>query len=318
MAVHVWRSARSLGVLLLCAVLFLSRCSEPPQSDAETTPEGDHFEETLGGSMIAVEAAGDSLVMGDELFGDEVPQRLERDFEISRTEITRTQYGYFVDDGGYENPIYWTAAGWDWREEHELSRPSYWEIYTEPDHPVVGVSWHEAVAFCSWLSVKAGRQAAYDAGGRLLRDADGYHLPTELQWEYAAARAGEPPGVEREFPYGDGWYPDRVVCAQNAPSSVASRPQGNTPLGIADLAGNAWEWCSDNYGPIEEAQPGREWYHFNRSDDYLVVRGGHWGGTYQFSFRSAARARYLGDTRSKYIGFRVARTRVARSQEEPR
>jgi formylglycine-generating enzyme required for sulfatase activity len=276
---------------------------------SRTTDTRDYFEKNLGGSMVAVKAAGDSLVMSDAFFGNEVPQQLRDNFTISRMEVTRAQYAYFIDTGGYDDTAYWTDSGWAWRESGEVSRPSHWDAYTIPDQPVVGVSWYEAVAFCNWLSARAGLPAAYDEQGRLIPGAHGYHLPTELQWEYVAARAGAPLGVEREFPYGDGWDPNLVVCAQKGPLSVGSRPLGNTPLGIADLAGNAWEWCSDTYGAIETPASDEQWYRFDASTDYFLVRGGHWGGTYEYSFRSAARATYEAETRSRYIGFRLVRSR---------
>ena len=133
------------------------------------------------------------------------------------------------------------AAYWPYVAETGAPAPRHWTNGQIPDgketHPVVNVSWHDAEAFCSWLSTKLDREV---------------RLPTEAQWEYAAGgREG------RLYPWGD-----QDPNAEHAhfggsaeTTAVDAHPQGATPDGICDLAGNAWEWCRDRYGQYrDEAQ----------------------------------------------------------------
>ena len=97
---------------------------------------------------------------------------LESPFQISRYPVTVAQYQAFVEAAGYNHEQFWTDAGWKWREAEKITGPElYSDIFQTPNHPQVGVSWYEAVAFCNWLSDKTD---------------DPISLPTEAQWEKAA------------------------------------------------------------------------------------------------------------------------------------
>jgi formylglycine-generating enzyme required for sulfatase activity len=255
--------------------------------------------------------------MGDGTLGPNVAQTISGSFFISKFPITNAQFGRFVEDGGYGERGYWTTNGWAWKGR--IAQPAFWQQpkFGGPEQPVVGVSWYEAVAYCNWLSLREGLTPAYDDTGRLRLDASGYRLPTEVEWEYAAAK-GAPGQAERIYPWGDEWDPKNVVCGLSTPkaaktAAVGSRsPQGDTPQGLADMSGNVWEWCSDNaQGDGEIIAPSHPDRYYFRSDgrfEYMVLRGGSWINTFQNGFRSAFRG-FSAPPGSRYnvCGFRIVR-----------
>jgi formylglycine-generating enzyme required for sulfatase activity len=176
---------------------------------------------------------GGTFLMGDERHDNEKPvHRVALDaFAIGRTPVTWGEYRRFCED---------TDSHWpEWLEEgsqYHLDKGSD-DYYAKRgvardalDLPVVGVSWDDAVAYCTWLAERTDRP---------------YRLPTEAEWEYAC-RAG----TETRWSFGDdekalddyGWY------AKNANSKL--HPVGQkrpNPWGLLDMHGNVWEWCADWY-----------------------------------------------------------------------
>jgi iron(II)-dependent oxidoreductase len=223
-------------------------------------------------------------------------------YSIGKYEVTRGEYRQFMNAGGYTNSAYWSTDGWSWKVSSNRTEPRYWaarqnwyesppQPFTQTDnHPVVGMTYYEAEAFCNW------------AGG---------HLPTEAQWEKAARWDGHP----RVYPWGDNW--DQEKCNnwddslypryQTAP--VGSYPAGASPYGCQDMAGNVYEWCKDWYD--------NSYYSSSPSNDppgpssgsLRVLRGGVWHTVYDFPYacRSANRM-YCGPGEPwGYLGFRLAR-----------
>ena len=247
---------------------------------AESQPEQD-FQLPSGGSirMRYVPAGdfpmGNSGIGGDLQFGpaNEKPQHNVHlsGYWIGKYEVTRGDYRQFIDAGGYSNPAYWSADGLIWKSINSRTQPGYWPAqqtwgsppgtFTQGDtHPVVGVTYYEAEAFCTW------------AGG---------HLPTEAQWEKAARwnAAGIHPNV---YPWGDtwdaqkcnNWYDNVYPSYQTSPKG--SYPSSASPYGCAGMAGNVWEWCKDWYsGSYYSQTPSGGWIDPEgpSSGEYRVMRG---------------------------------------------
>lgn len=137
------------------------------------------------------------FIMGSDRYDDEKSQHevsLSYDYRISRYPITQAQYAVFVAEGGYTESCrsFWTQSGWQAKKERGWTGPAqYGHPFQLGNHPVVGVSWVEAVAFCRWLTERE-RQA-----GRL-QPSDLIRLPTEAEWERAAR------GTDgRSYPWGN-------------------------------------------------------------------------------------------------------------------
>jgi formylglycine-generating enzyme required for sulfatase activity len=210
-------------------------------------------------------------------------------YRIGRYPVTVAQYRPFVAGDGYENEAYWTAAGWQWRRDENIVQPGYWDDpqLTVPNHPVVGISWYEAAAYCAWLSAQTGKV---------------FRLPDEALWEKAAR------GTDgRIYPWGNDWDPTRLNSGQvgiGQTSAVGIFPGGRSPFGIYDASGNVWEWCS-NKGYVKylfNSQPYRQEIEGN-------ARRGLRGGAFLNDAVIVRTAyRYDGgypNLRSNYVGFRV-------------
>ncbi len=224
-------------------------------------------------------------------------------YYIGKYEVTRGEYRAFVNAGGYSNPAYWSSDGWSWRVNNSRTQPGYWDAvqdfgagpFTQTDnHPVVGVSYYEAEAFCAW------------AGG---------HLPTEAQWERAARWTGSHPNV---YPWGGTWNDE--YCNNYWDSNPAGGGYGSTqtapvgsysnygsPSGCQDMAGNVWELCKDWYWGIYYSQSPSSDPQGPASGKLRVLRGGCWSSTGNYG-RCAYRGRVAPDSLGwDDSGFRLAR-----------
>ena len=211
---------------------------------------------------------------------DEHPRhqvRLSKPFQISTHPVTNAQYEAFDPD-------------------HQRLR-GYLGFSESDDEAVVQVSWHDAVAFCAWMSE---------------RDGIPYRLPTEAEWEYAA-RAGTTTAywtgdtLPEEFHRNQRmtWYPDPTEAPYDVVAETPSLKVGTTPAnpwGLHDVHGLVEEWCLDWFGPYTDA-PEIDPVGY-ATGDFRVSRGGS-HSTQPYYLRSANRSGSLPDDRSWLIGFRV-------------
>ena len=257
--------------------------------------------------------------------GEHRNEHLDYDYWIGRYPVTSAQYRAFVDTGGYGERQYWTEAGWQWREREEIAGPfNLGEAWNLPNHPVVAVSWYEAVAYCRWLTERVGG----------LPEKYEVRLPSEAEWEKAgrggeeipaepvvasagavgAAHLRENPSPKRRYPWGDEPDPNRANYDETAvgtTSAVGCFPGGVSPYGAEDLAGNVWEWTRSlwgkSFGEPEFRYPydprdGRE--NWEAGDEVRrVLRGGSFYNL-QGYVRCADRDNYYPYSRARYDGFR--------------
>ena len=181
----------------------------------------------------------------DDYYTDAKPAHIVRlkGYNIGKHEVTIAEFKKFIDESGYQtdadknggsnifNPqsnIWIKTSGVDWKcDEKGKKRPE--SEYAK--YPVIHVSWNDANAYCEWLSKKSGKK---------------YFLPSEAQWEYAAK--GGKKSVEG-YPFSGSDKPGVVGwTSENAENKIHPIEQKKpNELGLYDMTGNAWEWCSDWY-----------------------------------------------------------------------
>lgn len=202
-----------------------------------------------------------------------------------------------------------------WLKSTEVTQIEWISVMgTSPSHfnscgdtcPVEEVSWDDATAYCDALSKKEGLTACYEAGTFKGVDCEGYRLPTEAEWEYAA-RAGAT-GAR----YGDldaiAWYDDN--------SGTTTHPVGQkqpNAWGLSDMLGNVWEWCQDWYGDYsgDATDPVGPQSGSNR-----VIRGGGWHAV-ATGVGAAVRYWLAPAQRNGFLGFRPARTLPTKAGSGP-
>jgi iron(II)-dependent oxidoreductase len=227
---------------------------------------------------------------------------------IDTAPVTNGAYAEFVDAGGYDDPRWWSDAGWKHRVDAGLVAPQFWErdggtwfrrrfgvlAPVVDDEPVVHVCFHEADAYARWA---------------------GKRLPTEAEWE-KAARHDPVSGRSRRYPWGDDDpTPAHANLGQRhlQPAPVGAYPQGASPLGVHQLVGDVWEWLSSGF----EAYPGYETFPYPEysevffGGDYRMLRGGSFG-TDPTVLRSTFRNWDHPIRRQIFAGFRCARDAVDR------
>jgi formylglycine-generating enzyme required for sulfatase activity len=236
-----------------------------------------------------------SYVLKADYFADEHPQhrvRITQPFYLGTYHVTRGQFRQFVKDSAYktdaekgDNPGAW---GWDpGKNQYAFNKDYSWrKVGREQtdEHPVVCVSWNDAVAFCKWLSGKEGKT---------------YQLPSEAQWEYAC-RAG----TKTRYYIGDDteWWEASHVDAFTAPVGKF-KPNA---FGLYDMHNNASQWCADWHGANYYGKSPADDPKGPDAGDNRVLRGSlHVGPELM---RSASRDKLAPGIRTDHAGFRVARS----------
>ena len=253
-----------------------------------------------GGDFVLGAQPGPQFVFDNEKWAHRVTLP---PFRISRAAVSNGEFAAFVDDGGYLRRDWWSDAGWQWRLGAEAQAPVYWSkqqgqwlqrvydrlvplaLYAA----VVHVNWYEADAWCRW----AGRR-----------------LPTEAEWEQAAATTPADPtgtGGKRRYPWGE-----QAVCRTRAclygqgsePAAVSGFAAGDSAWGCRQMLGNVWEWTADWFNPYpgfvrdpykEYSEP---WF-----GNHMVLRGGCFATSADL-LRNTWRNFYTPDRRDVYAGFR--------------
>ncbi len=302
---------------------------------------------TLDSMQFCLVPAG-PFVMGSVdtpgVYGDEKPQHqvnLQYDYWMARHPVTNAQFAAFVEAGGYKEPRYWReaekAGTWQdglarrwWYElsEGETKRVEetgaaphdFGEPFNLPNHPVVGVTWYEALAFARWLTDRWRKQG-------LLPDRWQVCLPSEAQWE-KAARGGiqisnikckisnlkgdmekqvtqqKNPDPKRVYPWGDEPDANRMNYAETrieTTSAAGCFPGGASPYGCEDMSGNVWEWCATKW---QDSYKNYKDNNDPNGGDPRVLRGGAFGSD-EDGVRCAIRDWGDPDGRNDNVGFRV-------------
>ena len=263
-----------------------------------------------GGSFNMGRAADDN-VQGTE-FNDELPQHQVSvsSFYIGRYELTVAEYKKFASATGKAMPL---APSEQWFKEHPdtkifypLSASQWWGW--KDSYPMHNVTWYDAVEYCNWLSLQEGLEACYTVAGENTTcdfSKNGYRLPTEAEWEYAARGGNQSQG----YVFSGSNSVDEVAwydhtTALKGPFDVGTKKANE--LGIYDMSGNVWEWCFDYYAS--------NYYGNSPSDNpkgagqniYRVLRGGSWHYRADLARIADRDGPYPGFTNYNY-GFRVVR-----------
>ena len=228
-------------------------------------------------------------------------------YRIAKAPVTNAEFAEFVEAGGYRRREFWSERGWTWRERTGAELPVYWHSKSDggwtwrrydrleelrPNAPVVFVNWYEAEAWCRF----AGRR-----------------LPTEAEWEAAAAGEATADGAQlaearRRWPWG-GKEPTsaqaNLAFAFDCPLDVAACPAGDSAFGCRQMIGNVWEWTASDFVPFPGfgADPyedySRPWFGSRK-----VLRGGAFATSARIA-RPGYRNFFTPDRNDVIAGFRT-------------
>ena len=195
-------------------------------------------------------------------------------FYIGKYLVTNAQYSQFAEATKYQLPQFYAD-----------------QRFNAPDCPVVGVTWYDTQAFLAWIEKLTGESC---------------RLPSEAEWEKAARGADG-----REYPWGDRWESSKANTSESRIkrlTPVGSYPDAVSVYGCYDMAGNAYEWCTDWFHPetykhAPAANPqgpirGRR----------KAIRGGSWVARGQFAARCANRAAYEPIQAVHNVSFRIVKS----------
>lgn len=211
-------------------------------------------------------------------------------FEMSKFEVTVADWKAYTMANNMNMPA---RPSWGWND----------------DYPITNISWTDAVKYCNWLSKENNLKPAYSKkGDKYVCDfsADGYRLPSEAEWEYAAKGGNK----SKNFTYSGSndlemiaWYANN---SRKSPKEIGTKLANE--LGLHDMSGNVWEWCWNYYSPI---------YHLAEKRDNPIgpdrgekrsVRGGSWDSSKLEYLKPSNQLSWNPNSTNEFFGFRVVRT----------
>lgn len=247
---------------------------------------------------------------------------LDYDFWLAQHPVTNAQYDLFVKAGGYAQASLWSEAkeASHWKDGKYGDRERPFDLgspFTLPNHPVVGISWYEALAFVRWLNAQI--KSKLPAGLAI-------QLPSEAEWEKAARGGTQIPDKphivtnlevaqvnliknseeKRRYPWGeklDGNIAHHKETGIETTSAVGTFPHNLSPYGVTGLSGNTYEWTRSKYKPYEyQPVDGRET--LDASNDIRVLKGGYYGDDERW-LRCASRSWASPDLDRWLLGMRL-------------
>ena len=254
------------------------------------------FTTTLPFAMIKVQ--GGNFYMGsDDLDGTaDVDEQKKHEvtinsFEISKFEVTVWEWKQYAKAKKIKMP---NAPKWGWNDKL----------------PMNNITWEEAISYCNWLSKQEGLTPVYSMNGPFYAcnfAANGYRLPTEAEWEYAA-KGGK---LSKGFKYSGSNTLDEIAWhkgnSNGVPHVVGSKLQNE--LGLYDMSGNVWEWCWDwynkDYYKIENGKNPKG----PENGEKKCVRGGSWDSQPNY-IRPSNRISTAPEKTHEFYGFRLVKTVV--------
>ncbi len=211
---------------------------------------------------------------------------------LARCCVTNAAFQYFVDAGGYSELEFWPEEIWPhlagFQDQTGEPGPRYWRNGCHDRrlarHPVVGITWYEAVAYAQWA---------------------GYRLPTEAEWQTAASwRVSSTAHAPRRYPWGDTLELHRCnirAAGYGGTLPVDARPDGAAPNGVRQLIGNVWEWTKSDF--LCADQEGRTVVGDSRM---YSIRGGAFDTYFAWQATAAFRTGMPAMARCDNVGFRCA------------
>lgn len=267
-----------------------------------------------GGSFMMGRNASKDKVKGVE-FKSELPRHKVqlRSFYIGKYEVTVKEYKEFVKSTGQRMPMApdsaWFAEHPDTKMFYPLSKTQWWGW--KDDFPMQNVNWFDAVKFCNWKSKKEGLKEVYTfvtkSEVKWDLSANGYRLPTEAEWEFAARGGNKSKGYI--FAGSDNidevaWYD--VSSNLKGPAKVGTKKPNE--LGLYDMSGNVWEWCNDYYSASYYSRSPKDNPTGASINIYRVLRSGGWHYRADLS-RIADRDGPEAGVSNYNYGFRLARNK---------
>ena len=249
---HRLMHAETLAYLLHS--LPLERKTPQPSPFADPSPAPEQRQALIpSGTATLGQHPGESFGWDNEF---ETQKIFVPNFSIDAFPVTNGQYLKFVQANGYDDPGYWTAEDWAWKNQQRLEHPNFWLSRSSSPASAPDTRWEYRAMFGSMpLPESWPVYVSYAEASAFARWA-GKKLPTEAQWHRAAY--GTPEGGEQIYPWGDAppeGYRGNFHHQRWDPTPVDAHSAGASAFGVFDLLGNGWEWTATPFGPLNGFKP---------------------------------------------------------------